>query len=220
MGLLLLQVIPVAIGIAVNPVPIIAALIIAGSRRPAVNGVAYITALIVVMALFGGVVLVLVPHRSLTGGGSAGGIIEVLWLFIGLGFLAAFLALSLHRPASGDGDREPRWMGLIGRLGPAGAAVVGILLVNYEMEGPALTDILHAGVSRAEAFTVLAVFIAIAACTPALPLLATVAAPDLTAGTMSRARSWLTAHHRPVLLGVFAAVAVVYTGKGLVAIIH
>ncbi len=220
MDLLLLQVVPVAVGIAINPLPILAALIIAGSRRPVVNGVAYITTLIVVMALFGGVVLVLVPARALANGGSAEDLIEVLWLLIGLGFLAAFLVLSLRRPAPGDAEREPRWMRLIGRLGPAGAAAVGVLLVNYEMEAPALTDILHAGVSRVQALTVLALFIAIAACTPAIPLLATVAMPDLTASEMARAKSWLTAHHRRVLLAVFAAVAVVYTSKGIVAVMH
>jgi hypothetical protein len=150
MGLLLLQIVPVAVGIAVNPVPIIAALVMAGTRRPVANGAAFVAALVVVMALFGGVVLVLVPPSSVGGGGSAEDYIAVAWLLIGLGFLAAFVVMALRRPASGRAEKAPRWMALIERLGPAGAAVVGVLLVNYEMQAPALADILHARVSLVE----------------------------------------------------------------------
>ena len=39
-------------------------------------------------------------------------------------------------------------MRLIGRTGPAGAAAVGVLLVNYEMQTPAMVDILGADVTR------------------------------------------------------------------------
>jgi len=67
MGLLLLQIVPVAVGIAVNPVPIIAALIMAGTRRPVVNGSALVGVPVLVMALFGGVVLVLVPTSTIGG---------------------------------------------------------------------------------------------------------------------------------------------------------
>ena len=220
MGLLLLEIVPVAVGIAVNPVPIIAALVMVGTRRPVANGSAFITALIVVMALFGGVVLVLVPPSSLAGSGSAEDYIAVAWLVIGLGFLAAFFVLALRRPAPGRGDREPRWMALIERLGPAGAAVVGILLVNYEMQAPALADILHARVSLVEAFVALAVFIAIAASTPAVPVILSIAAPDRVAGAVGPVKRWLTAHNRQILLVVFGVVGAIYTGKGLVAVIH
>ena len=220
MGLLLLQIVPVAVGIAVNPVPIIAALVMAGTRRPVANGSAFIAALIVVMALFGGVVLVLVPPSSLAGSGSAEDYVAVAWLLIGLGFLAAFAVMALRRPARGRAEREPRWMALIDRLGPAGAAVVGILLVNYEMQAPALADILHARVSLVEAFVALAVFIAIAVSTPAVPLVLSIAAPDRVAGAMGSVKTWLTVHQRPILLVVFGVVGVLYTGKGLLAVIH
>jgi hypothetical protein len=220
MGLLLLQIVPVAVGIAVNPVPIVAALIMAGTRRPIANGTAFIAALIVVMALVGGVVLILVPPSSLSGSGSAEDYIAVAWLLIGLGFLAAFLVVALRRPAPGRGEKEPRWLALIDRLGPAGAAVVGILLVNYEMQAPALADILHARVSLVEAFVALAVFIAIAASTPAVPAVLSIAAPGRVAGAMGPLKMWLTVHNRPILLVVFGVVGVLYSAKGLLAVIH
>ncbi len=220
MGLLLLQIMPVAVGIAINPVPIIAALVIAGTRRPMVNGAAFVITLVIVMALFGGAVLVLVPSGSVGAGGSAAGYIVLAWLVVGLGFLTAFLVLALRKPVSERRDREPRWMRLIGRMGPAGAAVVGVLLVNYEMESPALADILHAHLSRIEGFAALAVFIVIASSTPAVPLIAAIAAPGRTTAAMDQVKTWLARHNRPILLGVFGVVGALYTGKGLLAVIR
>ena len=175
MGFLLLQIIPVAVGIAVNPVPIIAALIMAGTRRPVANGGAFVAALVVV---------------------------------------------AVRKPAPGRGDREPRWMALIERMGPAGAAIVGVLLVNYEMQAPALADILHAHLSLVQAFVALTVFIAIAASTPAVPLALSIAAPGRVLAAMGPVKTWLTAHNRPILLAVFGVVGVIYTIKGVLAVMH
>jgi hypothetical protein len=219
-GFLLLQIIPVAVGIAVNPVPIIAALIMAGTRRPVANGGAFVAALVVVMALFGGVVLVLVPTSTIGGGGAAEGYIEAAWLLVGLGFVAAFVVVAVRKPAPGRGDREPRWMALIERMGPAGAAIVGVLLVNYEMQAPALADILHAHLSLVQAFVALTVFIAIAASTPAVPLALSIAAPGRVLAAMGPVKTWLTAHNRPILLAVFGVVGVIYTIKGVLAVMH
>src|SRR5665811_237844 len=47
-GHLLLQILPVAVAIAVNPVPIIAAIVMTTTERPVANGLAYLTALIAV----------------------------------------------------------------------------------------------------------------------------------------------------------------------------
>ena len=59
-------------------------------------------------------------------------------------------------------------MHLIDRTGPAGAAAVGVLLVNYEMQTPAMVDILGADVARAQAFVALGAFIAVACALPVL----------------------------------------------------
>ena len=160
------------------------------------------------------------PPSSISGGGSAEDYIAVAWLLIGLGFLAAFAILALRRPSPERAEKEPRWMALIERMGPAGAAVVGILLVNYEMQAPALADIVHARVSLVEAFVALAVFIAIAASTPSVPLIVSIAAPDRVTGAIGPVKTWLTVHHRPILLVVFGVVGALYTGKGLLAVLH
>ena len=110
-----------------------------------------------------------------------------------------------------------RW---IGRLGPFGAVVVGVMLVNYEMEAPALSDILAAPVARAAAFVALALFVAVAVSTSVVPVAAYIAAPGPAGAVLARARGWLSRYHRPILVVAFAAIGTLYTVKGAAGLLR
>ena len=220
MSALLLQIIPVAIAITINPVPIIAALIMPATRWPARNGVTYVVVLAGGMAVFGALVLLLLHGATFTPGGRADAVIRVVWLAVGLGFLAACAVMVVREPASGGRGREPRWMRMIATMGPAGAAAVGVLLVNYEMETPALVDILGAGVPASEAFAALTLFIAVACSIPVALVVASIVAHGRVAALMPRIKNWLTLHERPILIALFAVIGTLYTAKGLLALIH
>lgn len=216
---LLLQILPVAVAITINPVPITAALIMPATRRPAANGVAYCATLAIVMAAFGAALLLLLHGVAPAGGGRIDLLVHIAWLLVGLGFLSAFAVMVARKPAPDGRAREPRWMRKIEGLGPAGAAVVGLLLVNYEMEAPALMDILGAGVPRSEAFFALAVFIAVGCSLPVLLVVASIVARRRVASAMEKAKSWLAVHDRPILLALFGVIGVLYTVKGLFALV-
>jgi hypothetical protein len=220
MGHLLLQIMPVAVAIAVNPVPIIAAIVMTATERPVANGVAYLAALIAVSYGFGAIVLVLFHGTALGAGTRTGRFILVLWLLIGVTFLAAFVVLLVRRPKPGEKGKEPGWMRWIGRLGPLGAAVVGVMLVNYEMEGPALSDILASPVTRAEAFVALALFVVVAVSTSAVPVVSCIVAPSAVGAVLERAKGWLTRYNRPILMVAFAAIGVLYSVKGAAGLLR
>jgi membrane protein implicated in regulation of membrane protease activity len=219
MGSLLLQILPVAFAITINPVPIIAALILATTRRSVANGLAYIGALLGVMALYGVFVLVVFGGSLVTHTGKSAAVVRWAWLLIGLAFLVAFLVMLVHRPRR-DSTREPRWMRLIGRTGSVGATAVGVLLVNYEMQTPAMVDILGANVTRAQAFVALSAFIAVACALPVVIVAVALVARDRVAVDVARAKAWTARYNRPVLLVLFAVIGAVYTTKGLLALLH
>ncbi len=216
---LLFQVLPVAFIITINPVPIVAALILSTTHEPLASGLAYIGALLVVMTLFGVLVLLVFGGPLVTHAGKSTSAVHWAWLAIGLAFLVAFLVMLARRPRQNDA-KEPRWMHLIGRTGPAGAAAVGVLLVNYEMQTPAMVDILGADVTRAQAFMALSAFIAVACALPVLIVGVALIARDRVAVSVERAKAWLARYDRPVLLVLFAAIGAVYTTKGLLALVH
>ena len=206
--------------IAVNPVPIIAALAMPATRRPRACGVAYICALVGVMAGVGVVVLGLFQGLASAGGGTSHEVFEWIRLAIGVGFLVAFTVILVRRPAPGHESDEPSWMRRIGEMGPAGAALVGVLLVNYELEMPALSDIVDSGASRPHAMAALFVLVAVACSTPALTVAAYLAAPGLTGGALRTGKTWLTRYNRPILLLIFVAVGVFYTYRGVRAVLN
>src|ERR1035438_9070959 len=88
---LLFQILPVAFVITINPVPIIAALIMSTTGRPLASGLAYIGSLLVVMALFGLLVLLVFGGSLVTSTGKSATAVRWAWLLIGLGFLVAFV---------------------------------------------------------------------------------------------------------------------------------
>ena len=218
MGAVLLQIIPVALAITINPVPIIAAVIMPATRRPTLNGLVYVAALAIVMVLFGVLVLLFFHDAAFTSGGRVAELIRLAWLAVGLGFLTAFVVLWLRRPAPGAARHEPRWMRTVAAMGPAGAAAVGVLLVNYEMQTPALMDILGGDLSRGEAFAALALFIAVACSIPLAIVVASIAARRQAAPAMQRVKLWLTLHQRPILLVLFGAIGTIYTTKGIIVL--
>ena len=95
-----------------------------------------------------------------------------------------------------------------------------MLLVNYQMQSPAMVDILGADVTRAQAFAALSAFIAVACALPVLIVVGALISRDRVALSVDRARAWLAHYDRPVLLVLFAAIGAVYTAKGVVALVH
>ncbi len=220
MGPLLVQILPVAVVIALEPICVIAALVMLATVRPVANGVAYVAALVAVMLAYGAAVLLAVHHHALAAGRGTDDVVQVLWLLIGVGFLAAFFVVLARRPRRGEAASEPRWMRWVERLGPLGAAGVGVFLVNWEMETPALTDILKARVSLATAFAALIIFVAVAVSTAAAPVAAYVAAPGTTGRTLADGKDWLRRHQRPIVLVLLGLIGAIYTFKGATALLR
>ena len=219
MAQLLAQILPVALAIAFNPVPIIAAIVMTATERPLVNGLAYLAALTGVSFGFGAVVLIALHGHVMTPGTRTGTIVLVLWVLVGLAFLTAFVVILVRRPKPGQAQAEPKWMRWIGRLGPLGAAVVGVLLVNYEMEAPALSDILAADVTQSQALVALALFVAVAVFTSYIPIVAYAVAPRAVGGALAASKDWLARYNRPILLVLFAAIGGFYTVKGVAGLL-
>lgn len=207
-----------AVAVTVNPVPIIAAIVMRSTRRPGVNGVVYAGTLVILTLLFGTVVLLLLHGLATSGSHSVRLAIRSVRLLVGIGFLIAF-ALMWARKAGPDAPgHEAGWMKRIHTLGPAGAAIVGVLLVNYELETPVLLDILGAGTSRGEAFVDLVVFSAVACSVPVVVIMLSMIARRHVNAPIEKARLWLTLHERPILLLVFGIIGMLYTVRGLVAL--
>jgi len=212
--------VPVALAIALEPVCIIAALMMPATNRPLANSLAYLGALIGVMLVYGAAVLLVFQHHAVAGGARTDDIVQLLWVLIGLGFLTAFAVILARRPRPVGVQHESRWTRWVERMGPAGAAAVGVFLVNWEMETPALTEILKSRVPTTTALVSLVLFTAVAVSTAVVPVVAYLAAPDQVGGILTATKAWLGRHERVIVLVLCCLVGAVFTYKGAAALLQ
>jgi hypothetical protein len=220
MSALLLRVLPLAIAIALEPVCVLAALALQATDRPVANSLAYLSALTAVMFGYGAAVLLVFQHHAIAGGSRTDDLLQLLWLLIGLGFLAAFVVVLLRRPKADAADPQARWIRLVERMGPLGAAGVGLLLVNWEMETPALTVILKSRVPSATALVVLVMFTAVAVSTSVVPTVAYLTAPRGVSAVLDRGKGWLDRHERLILLTLLLLIGAAFAYFGAVALLR
>ena len=220
MSSLLVHILPVAVAIALEPICVIAALVMVATNRPLANSFAYLASLIIVMLAYGATVLLVFQHHAVAGGTRTDDIVQLLWLLIGLGFLTAFAVILVRRPRAAGAQHESRWTRLVERMGPAGAAAIGVVLVNWEMETPALTEILKSRVPPTTALVSLVLFTAVAVSTAVAPLVAYLAAPDRVGSILAAAEAWLSRHERVIVLVLFCLIGAVYTYKGAAALLQ
>jgi|GEM_PF-1979639 hypothetical protein len=220
MSSVLVQILPVAVAIALEPICVIAALVMVATNRPLANSFAYLGSLISVMLAYGTTVLLVFQHHAIAGGTRTDDIVQLLWLLIGLGFLMAFVVILARRPRAAGARHESRWTCLVERMGPAGAAAIGVFLVNWEMETPALTEILKSRVPPTTALVSLVLFTAVAVSTAVAPLVAYLAAPEQVGGILAAAEAWLSRHERVIVLVLFCLIGAVYTYKGAAALLQ
>jgi hypothetical protein len=220
MGALLLQILPLAVAIALEPICILASFVMQATDRPVANSLAYLAALVGVMLGYGAAVLLVFQHHAVAGAARTDDLVQLLWLFIGLGFLTAFVVVLARRPKAGGADPQERWIRLVERWGPLGAAGVGLFLVNWEMETPALTVILKSRVPTGQALVALVAFTAVAVSTSVAPFVLYLVAPASVGGVLDRSKGWLTQHERPILLALLLLVGAAFTYFGASALVR
>ena len=220
MSQLILHILPIAVVIALEPVCVLAALVMTATTRPLADSLAYLGALAGVMLGYGLAVLLLLQHHAIAAGDGADDAVQALWLLVGVGFLVAFAVVLLRRPRESAEQREAVWTRRISATGPLGAAAVGLFLVNWEMETPALAVILKSRVPTGEAIAALVLFTAVALSTSAVPVTAYLAAPAGVGRRLDRAKAWLGRRERPILLCLLLLVGVAFSWSGGRGLLH
>lgn len=217
MGSLVLALLPLAVAMAVNPVPIIGVIAMLSTDKPLRNGAMYVATMVIVVAGIG-VLSLLVLNKALGAAGSSGssGGLQVL---LGLAFLSIAFMQWRAKPAPGAASHEPGWMKMMDKGGPFVAVVLGLALVNYALVAGATSDILKAKLSVAGGLGAIAAFTALALSTEWGPYVAFVVDRPRSEEFMVRVRQTLIVHNRVILMWVFAAMGALYVVKGLIPLL-
>jgi len=212
---------PLAVAVAISPLPIIAAILMLFSARARSNGLGFLLGWTV------GILVVAVVFTLLSGliPGSSGGSQPVVGVVkIVLGVLLLFVAFRQWRgrPRDGATAATPKWMSAIDSITPVKAIGLGLLLSaanpkNLMMGISAGVTIGTAKLSVGGVVLAIAIFVVISILTIAIPVLAYVVAPNAVKPVLQRMRGWLVENNAVVMAVLLVVIGVASIGKGIAA---
>jgi hypothetical protein len=195
--------IPFAIGVALSPIPIAAALLILGGQRARLNGPLFAAGWTIGVATTVVLCFSVVHASNVTDD-------QPTWLAIAqLAFGAAFLLLALHLATSPRrrAGLMPNWLSKLDAYSPNRAAGLGVVLACANPKNIALTlggtlALAQAELWGADALPALLIFVAIGAAGVLLPLLAYTTSPTRSGPALEWVRNVVIRHDRTILIVV------------------
>jgi len=168
-------VLPMAVGVAISPMPVIAVVLILGTPRARANGPAFACGWVAGLAGVGSIVLLLADGSTTDASGGPATWASLLKLVFGVVFLLIAARLWRGRPRSGTEAPMPSWMQAVdgfaaGKSLGAGAALSGLNPKNLALTVAAATAITQAEVSGGQEAVALAVFVAVGLLTILAPV--------------------------------------------------
>lgn len=215
MGAVIGEILPLAIGIAVSPVPIMAAILMLFSKRAGSVSAGFLSGWVLGIVVATGVFTALAGTLATGGEPSA----TVSWIKIGLGVLLLLVGIRQWRGRGGQHD-NPKWMAAIDEFTFVKSLGLGFLLSavnpkNLIMAAGAGATIGSAAMSVGDEVIAIVVFTAIAASTVAIPVIAYAVAADKIRNPLNSLRTWLQANNAAVMATLILVIGAVLIGKGV-----
>ena len=214
------EILPLALGVAISPIPIIAAILMLLSPRAKGTSLGFllgwvlgILAAVVVFTLLASVL----PEAGDDSSKPVAGTVKIV-----LGVLLLLLAVKQWRSRP-TGDTEPalpHWMQAIDTMTPGRALVLGALLSglnpkNLLMGAAAGIAVGSADLALDRSAITIALYTVIAASTVAVPVIAYLAAAARMAAPLATLRTWLVHNSSTVMAVLLLVIGVLLIGKGI-----
>jgi threonine/homoserine/homoserine lactone efflux protein len=220
MGEAIGAILPLAVGVTLSPIPIIAVVLMLATPRGRANGGAFILGWIVGLAAAGTVVLLVSGGAGASEGGSPATWVSVVKLVLGVGLVVLAVQQWRGRPRGDATPALPAWMHTIDSFTPVKSLGLGVLLSaanpkNLLITIGAAAAIAQTGTSAGGEAVALAVFVVLGTIGPGVPL-----AIVLVMGARSRAlldglRAWMAAHNSAIMAVLLVVIGAKLIGDGI-----
>jgi threonine/homoserine/homoserine lactone efflux protein len=203
MGAAIGDILPLAVGVAISPVPVIAVVLMLGTPRARPNGLAFALGWVVGLTVVGGVILALASGNSQADDGGPETWVSVVKLALGVLFLLLAARTWRSRPEAGQEAAMPKWMQAIdtfttGRSFGFGVLLSGVNPKNLALTIAAATAIAQTGISGGEAAGALAVFILVGSLSILAPVVIYFAMGAKAAVILDELRTWMAANNAAI----------------------
>jgi threonine/homoserine/homoserine lactone efflux protein len=210
MGRALGDVLPLAVAVAVFPVPIIVAVLLLGSDRGTAKCAAYALSWSTGLFVVGGIVLVLAGAAGASESSQPATWVNVLLLGLGLLLLAAAVKQWRGRPSGDQETPTLGWMRAIDEFTIAKAGGVGFALSALNPKNVLLTvaaaaEIAEVGLSAGREVAVLLAFVLLASAGVLTPLVLALALGQRSRELLDSLRGWM-ARYSAVIMSLLCLV--------------
>ncbi len=220
MGAVIGEILPLALGIAISPIPIIAAILMLLSPKARGTSLGFLTGwllgIIVAVVLFT-ILSSVIPQSDSDAPTPVIGIVKIV---LGAGLLLLAVRQWRSRPSDGAEPAMPKWMSAIDTMTTGRALMLGFLLSalnpkNLLMGVAAGVAIGSASLAIGENIAATSIFTLIAVSTVAVPIIAYLAATARMSGPLESLRKWLVHNNSTVMTVLLLVIGVVLIGKGI-----
>lgn len=220
MGSTIGDILPLALGIAISPIPIIAAILMLLSPRAKGTSLGFllgwVLGIVIAVVVFT-LLSAIIPERDTDEPRPIAGSVQLV-----LGVLLLLLAVKQwrSRPKAGEPAALPRWMSAIDQMTAARGIVLGFLLSavnpkNLLMAVAAGVAIGTSALTGGETTLVIVIFTLVAAASVAVPVIVYLIASERMAAPLEALRGWLTHNNATVMAVLLLVIGVVVIGKGI-----
>ena len=220
MGEAIGQILPMAVGVAISPLPIIAVILMLVTPRARVNGPGFVVGWLIGLSVIGVLVIGVAGPAAASGGD--GPATWTLWLEAVLGVLLLLLALRQFRgrPHDGEAAPMPKWMGAIDGFTPpraigAGAFLSSVNPKNLLLAVGAATTIAQTGIPTSEQAIAYLVFALIATIGVASPVVIFFALGDRAPQLLERMKGWMGQNNAVIMSILCLVIGVKLIGQAL-----
>ncbi len=211
--------IPLGLVIALSPITVIPAVLVLQAPRPRPSGLAFLAGWVLGLAAL--------TALSVAASGMLGGLHKspptwASWLRVILG--AALILFGVYRWLTRHRHTEsPAWMRSFASITPARAGVTGTVLVVIRPDVllicvPAGLAIGGSGLDVADDWIAAAFFVAIAASTVAIPILAYAAAGHRLDDAMARLKDWMDKYNAALMAAILVVIGLMVLYNGIHAL--
>jgi hypothetical protein len=195
---------PLAVGIALSPIPIIAVVLMLTSHRAKVNGPAFVAGWLLGLGIVGAIVLSLAGPAGASKSGSPAA--WVSWIKIVLGVLLLLVAARQFRsrPHGDEQAQMPKWMTTIDKTTPV--AAVGLAAVmsganpkNLLLAVAGAAAIAGTGISGGEQAIAYLIFVLIATLGVGIPVGIYFAMGARSQTLLAGLKDWMSAHNAVIM---------------------
>ncbi|MFF8425660.1 MULTISPECIES: GAP family protein [unclassified Streptomyces] len=220
MGKALGDVLGLAAGVAVSPLPIVALIIVLATPRGRLNGLVFVTGWVVGLSALGAVVLAVGGQEKADTHGHPADWVGVLKLVLGVALALFGLRLWRHRPADVTQAQLPKWMAAIDSFTAVKIFLLALLLSAGNLKNAPLTiaaaaSISSSGLPVGEQIATLAIFVVIASAGMLVPLGVFLVMGERAKNTLGNWKEWAARHNMAIMAVLFFVFGLKLLGDGI-----